>query len=173
MLRPSDCKRSIINGEDYWSIDIRRRKTSREVHIRLKRDLFVLIGLEHFLAFSGRYVYPILRWKEGCTDRYLNEQVHKVSQKAMSHVKAAYMRINEDIARNNATTGGTEPTVDLSQLVFYTERHSFAQHYLSSPRATVNGLASLMARSQNTIATYVKQITRDEEIAEMVEDMPI
>lgn len=26
---------------------------------------------------------------------------------------------------------------------------------------------------QNTIATYVKQITRDEEIAEMVEDMPI
>jgi len=51
--------------------------------------------------------------------------------------------------------------------------NSFAQHYLNRPGATVNGLASLMARSHNTIATYLKQLTRDEEIAEMVDDMPI
>lgn len=173
MLRLENCKSVVINGEDYWAIDIRRRKTSREVHIRLKRDLLTIIGLEHFLGFCGHFVYPILHWKEGCEDKFLNDQSHKVSQKAMEHVKAAFMRINEDIAKENAANGGTEPTVDLSRLVFYTERHSFAQHYLSSPKATVNGLASLMARSQNTIATYVKQITRDEEIAEMVEDMPI
>ena len=55
----------------------------------------------------------------------------------------------------------------------YTARHSFAQHYLSKPGATVNGLASLMARSPNTIATYIKQLTRDEEIVEMVDDLVI
>ena len=73
--------------------------------------------------------------------------------------------INQDIARENALNHLTEPLVDLSQLVFYTQRHSFAQHYLNRPGATVNGLASLMARSHNTIATYLKQLTRDEEIA--------
>lgn len=173
MLTPDKCKRSVINGEDYWSIDIRRRKTGREVHIRLKRDLFVIAGFEFYMGFSGRYVYPILHWHEGCSDAFLNSQSHKTSDKAIAHVRKAFELINLDIAKDNVRKGLTEPLVDLSQLVFYTERHSFAQHYLNRPGATVNGLASLMARSHNTIATYLKQLTRDEEIAEMVDDMPI
>lgn len=173
LLRPENCKRISINGEDYWSIDIRRRKTGREVHIRLKRDIFVIVGFEHFLGFSGRYVYPITYWYEGCKDRYITEQTHKISQKAIEHVRKAFELINLDIAKDNAQNHLTEPLVDLSRLVFYTQRHSFAQHYLNRPGATVNGLASLMARSHNTIATYLKQLTRDEEIAEMVDNMPI
>lgn len=47
------------------------------------------------------------------------------------------------------------------------------QHYLSSEGATVAGLASLLARSPNTIATYIAQIKRDEDVASMVENMPI
>ena len=173
MLTPDKCKRTSINGEDYWSIDIRRRKTGREVHIRLKRDIFVIAGFEHFLGTSGRYVYPILHWHEGCSDGFLNDQVHKISQKAIINVRKAFEVINQDIARENANKGLTEPLVDLSQLVFYTQRHSFAQHYLNRPGATVNGLASLMARSHNTIATYLKQLTRDEELVELTDNMPI
>ena len=41
------------------------------------------------------------------------------------------------------------------------------------PNATVSGLASLLSRSPNTIATYVHQLTKDEEIASMVEGMVI
>lgn len=173
MLRPSDCKRTVINGEDYWSIDIRRRKTGREVHIRLKRDLFVIAGFEHYMGFSGHFVYPIMHWHEGISDKNLLDQAHKANEKAIKHIRKAFELINLDIARENANKGLTEPLVDLSQLVFYTQRHSFAQHYLNRPGATVNGLASLMGRSHNTIATYLKQLTRDEEIAEMVDDMPI
>ena len=173
MLRPSDCKRISINGEDYWSIDIRRRKTGREVHIRLKRDLFVIAGFEHYMGFSGHFVYPIMHWYEGITDKNLLEQSHKTNEKAIKHIRKAFELINLDIARDNVQNHLTEPLVDLSRLVFYTQRHSFAQHYLNRPGATVNGLASLMARSQNTIATYLKQLTRDEEIAEMVDGMPI
>lgn len=173
LLRPTDCKRVNIGGEDYWSIDIRRKKTSRSVHIRFKRDLLTIIGLEHFLGSAGKYVYPILYTWDGQTEHQLYEQSHKTSCKAIIHVRKAFERINEDIARNNAENGLREPLIDIQRVVMYTCRHSFAQQYLSSPGATVNGLASLMARSANTIATYVKQITRDEEIAEMVEVLPI
>ena len=173
LLTPDKCKRVNINGEDYWSIDIRRRKTSRDVHIRLKRDMLTIIGLEHFLGSCGHFVYPILHWKEGCSDKFLLEQSHKVSDKAMKHVRRAFERINEDIAKDNIEKGLREPLVDLSRLVFYTQRHSFAQHYLNHPGATVNGLASLMARSHNTISTYLRVLTRDEELVELTADMPI
>lgn len=173
LLTPDKCKRVSINGEDYWSIDIRRRKTSRDVHIRLKRDLLTIIGFEHFIGSCGRYVYPILYWHDGCSDKYLLEQSHKAADKAMIHVRRAFERINLDIARDNVENGLTEPLVDPSRLVFYTQRHSFAQHYLNRPGATVNGLASLMARSHNTIATYLRILTRDEELVELTANMPI
>lgn len=173
LLRPNDCKRVSINGEDYWAIDIRRRKTSRDVHIRFRRDLLTIIGFEHFLGRAGQYVYPILNTWEGQTERQLMEQCHHTSSYAIIHVREAFERINENIAKDNVEKGNREPLIDVQRVVMYTCRHSFAQQYLGSPGATVNGLASLMARSANTIATYVKQITRDEEIAEMVEVLPI
>lgn len=39
--------------------------------------------------------------------------------------------------------------------------------------ATISGLSSLLSRSPNTIATYVHQLTKDEEIASMVESIVI
>lgn len=174
LLKGINCSRVKIRGEDYFAIDIKRRKTSRDVHIRLKRDIMTIIGLEHFLGMSSNgYVYPIINWGDGLTERQLMEQCHKIALKATVKVREAFKKINENIARDNAEKGLNEPLVETDRLVFYTVRHSFAQHYLSSPGATVNGLASLMARSPNTIATYVKQITRDDDIAEAVENLPI
>ena len=173
LIRPQDCKRVYINNEDYWAIDIRRKKTDREVHIRMKRDIFCICGFEYLMMFSKHYVFPILHWKEGCSDKYLNEQSHKVSDKAIRWVRKAFEDINLDIAKNNALNGFKEPLIESEKVVMYTCRHSFATQYLSTPNATVNGLASLLSRSPNTISTYVKQLTRDEDIAEMVEDMPI
>ena len=123
------------------------------------------------VGFAHGYVYPIL--KEGLTDKQLLKMSAKWSQKAIGWVKKAFMDINEDIARDNAVKGCNEPIVDLNRLVFYSVRHSFAMHYLNSSGSTVNGLASLMARSPETISTYIHQLTNDEEIASMVEDMPI
>ena len=173
LLRPEQCKRISVNGQDYWSIDTRRKKTSRNVHIRMKRDLLTIIGLEHFLGHSGHFIYPALYWKDDADDKYYLEQSHHVSWKAIKHVREAFERINEDIAKENVNKAVREPVIDVQRVVMYTARHSFAQHYLSKPGATVNGLASLMARSPNTIATYIKQLTRDEEIVEMVDDLVI
>ena len=172
LIRPQDCKRITINGEDYWAVDIRRKKTGRDVHIRMKRDMFIIIAFEHFMGFASHFVYPILHYHEGCTDKYLLEQSHKVSDKAIKAVRKAFLSINEKIAHDNAN-GGSEPTVEVNRVVMYSARHSFANNYLTTSKANVSGLASLMARSPNTIATYVHQLTNNEQIAEMVEDMPI
>jgi hypothetical protein len=69
--------------------------------------------------------------------------------------------------------GVREPLIEVQRVDMYTARHSFANHFINSPNATIGGLASLMARSPNTIATYVHQLTKDEEIASLVESMVI
>lgn len=173
LIRPQYCKRIVINGEDYWAIDIRRKKTGRDVHIRMKRDIFVILGFEHFMMFSSHYVYPVINFKETYSDKQLLEQVHKVSGDAIKHVREAFKVVNERIVLNNVTNGTNYNIVETDRLVMYSARHSFASQYLSSTGATVNGLASLMARSPNTIATYVHQLTRDEEIASMTDNMAI
>lgn len=173
LLRPENVKRVSIKGEDYWAIDTKRKKTSRDVHIRLKRDLLTIIGLEHFLGFCGHYIYPIINWKEGMSDRFMHEQVHKVSDKAIKKVREAFMDINSDIARDNASNGTTEPTVDLTQLVMYSARHSRASNYFNTEGATIAGLASMLARSSNTIATYAHHLKKDEDLAEIDDVCPI
>ena len=173
LLRPQNCKVVSINGEDFWAIDTKRKKTYRDVHIRLKRDILVIIGLEHFMGSCGHFIYPIINWSEGCTEKFIGEQCHKVSDKAIKHVREAFLRINEDIAKNNATNGYTEPTVDVGRLVMYSARHSRASNYFNTEGATIAGLASMLARSANTIATYAHHLKKDEDLAEIDESSPI
>lgn len=174
LMRTIDCKRVTINKEDYWAIDIRRKKTGRDVHIRLKRDIFVIIALEHFIGFSTTgYVYPIITASDGLSESQILEQSHRCSVRAIKHIKEAFRVINEQIALDNVNNNATEPIVDIDRVVMYTARHSFSTQFLSTPKATVNGLASLLGRSPNTISIYIKQITKNESIAEMMEFMPI
>ena len=172
VLKPGDCKRVISGGEEYYSIDIKRQKTDTPVHIRLKRDLLTIICLEHYLMYSGEYVYPIVKGV-GLTEKQIMGQSHKYANMAVQAVRRAFTRINEDIARDNVANGCNEPTVDTERVVLYTARHSYAMHYLTSPGSTVAGLASLLSRSPNSIATYISQITRNEDIADMVDCLPI
>lgn len=173
LLRPSDCKRVIIGGEEYYSIDIKRQKTDAPVHIRMKRDLLTIICLEHRLMFSGHFVYPIIRWHEDITEKQMLGQSFKHSNLAIKSLRKAFESINGDIARDNVEKGLNEPLIDCERVVLYTARHSMAMHYLSSPGSSVAGLASLLSRSPNTIATYISQIKRNEDVAGMVDCLPI
>lgn len=171
-LKCGDCKMININGEDYWAIDFKRQKTGTHVQVRWKRDMFAIIGLEHFMGRSNNgYVYPIVHRLD---DEYkmLKDSWH-ASENAIKWVRKAFQEINESTIRKNMNEGCNEPLVDCDRVVMYTARHSFACHYLNTSGATVAGLATLMARSPNTIAQYVHQLTNDEEIASMVESMAI
>lgn len=173
LLKTSNCNRINLNGEDYWAIDTKRKKTGHDVHIRLKRDLLTIIGLEHQLGFSKNgFVYPIIN-ASNLTDKQMIAQSHKTACKAIKWVREAFSEINMDIAMENAEKHLNNPLVKVDKVDMYCARHSFASHYVNMPNSSIGGLASLMGRSPNKIATYVHQLTKDEDIAREVENMPI
>jgi hypothetical protein len=172
-LKCSDCKRISINNEDYWAIDFKRQKSGTSVQVRWKRDMFAVIGLEHFMGRSTNcYVYPIIM-DASCSDYKMLKDSWHCSENAIKWVRKAFEAINEESIKKNVMEGSNEPLVECERVVMYTARHSFACHYLNSEGSTVAGLATLMARSPNTIAQYVHQLTNDEEIASMVDSMVI
>ena len=172
-LKVSDCKRIKINNEDYWAIDFKRQKSGTSVQVRWKRDMFAVIGLEHFMGRSTNgYVYPIIM-DASCSDYKMLKDSWHCSENAIKWVRKAFQHINEETIRKNVNEGCNEPLIECERVVMYSARHSFACHYLNSEGSTVAGLATLMARSPNTISQYIHQLTNDEEIASMVECMAI
>ena len=166
-LRVENCSRIMIDGVDYWKIEFKRKKTDSVVSVRLKRDMFSIILLEHFLGFSGSdgYVYPVIGDAIGDA---IQRRVKKYGNMAIKWVREAFKEINEETIRSNVNNGLEEPLVDVSKVVLYSARHSFASAYLNSEGATVRGAASLLSRSANTIATYIHQLQNDSEIASAV-----
>jgi site-specific recombinase XerD len=133
--------------------------------------MFCIIALEHFMGKSRNgYVYPVL---DTVDEDKMVKQSGSFGVIALKWVRKAFEEINESIIQYNVNNDAHQPLIEVSRVDMYTARHSFANHYLNSPNATVSGLASLLSRSPNTIATYVHQLTKDEEIASMVEDMVI
>lgn len=173
LLRVSNFKRLTIDGESYWGIDFKRKKTNVEVHVRWKRDIFGIIAIEHFLGFCNGddYVYPILN--EGLSDKQISYAINKYGRYATSWLRESFKKINEDIINSNVLNGSNEELVEVDNVVLYTARHSLANHLLSSDNISVRELASILSRSPNTISTYIRQITRNEEIADISRKMPI
>ena len=172
-LRCEDCKRIRIGVDDYWAIDFKRQKSGTSVQVRWKRDMFAVIALEHFIGRSvNGYVYPIIM-DASCDEYKMLKDSWHCSESAIKWVRRAFGEINEETIRKNVDEGCNEPLVECQRVVMYTARHSMANHYLNSPGSTVSGLATLMARSANTISQYIHQLTNDVEIASMVESLVI
>lgn len=165
-LKVSDCSRIMIDGVDYWKLEFKRKKTKTSVSVRLKRDMFSIILLEHFLGYSKNgYVYPVL-------DVFDEDKMVKQSGSfgviALKWVRQAFQEINEATIVKNATEDCNEPLVEVDKVVLYSARHSFACAYLNSSGSSVRGLASLLSRSPNTISTYIHALTHDKDIADAV-----
>lgn len=168
LLRVSECERVNIEGVDYWKIEFKRQKSGTSVSVRLKRNMLSIIIFEHFLGFStSGYVYPIIT--DGAKSEIQKIRCcNKCGESAIKWVRKAFQDINEQTIKSNVENGLEEPLVDCQKVVLYTARHSFASNYLNSPNATVVGAASLLARSANTIATYIHSLTSSKSIADAV-----
>ena len=168
-LRVGDVSRIVIDGEDYYRVEFYRQKTHTSVSVRLKRNMFSIVLLEHFLGFSRNgYVYPVINWREGMSDEQVQKSIDKCGEKAIVWVRKAFEEINQRTIESNVMNHCQEPLVDVSKVVLYTARHSLASNYLNSPGATVRGCASLLSRSANTIACYIHSLSQDREIADAV-----
>lgn len=173
LLKADNCSRVNINGEDFWRIEFKRRKTGRGVVCLLRRDILTMVCFEHYLGRSsaGGYIYPVL--KDGIEGKQITNAMGKFCSEAVRWLREVSKEVNEETVRVNVEKGLEEPLIDVDSICLYSARHSFANSYLSQPKASVAALASLMARSPNTIATYIHQLKGDKDVADAVKDLPI
>ena len=164
LLKGENCDRVKIDGEDYWKICFKRKKTGRSVTCLLKRNVLSIVLFEHFLGrYSGGYIYPIL--KDGMSDKQITNAVSKFCGYASDKLKDICREINEETIKNNVKNGLEEPLIDVEKMSLYVARHSKANDYLSHPGATIHGLATLMGRSVSGLDTYVHEIRNDMDLA--------
>lgn len=171
LLRVDNFSRETVEGEEYWKLEFKRKKTNVAVSYMIKRDMWGILTIDHFLGVSKGFVYPVL--KEGFTDKQLIKMSNKWSQKAIGWVRKAFMDINEDIAKDNALKNCNEPIVDLNKLIMYVARHSRASNYYNSPNATIGGLASMLGRSASTIAVYAHALKASKDKAKLDDECVI
>ena len=172
LLTSRNVSRVNVSGEDYWKVEFKRRKTDIPVTCLLKRDIITMVCFEHYLGrCGGGYIYPVL--KNGIEGKQITNAMGKFCSEAVRWLREVSIEINEATVKSNVEKGVEEPLIDVDGICLYTARHSFANSYLSRPKASVAGLASLMARSPNTIATYIHQLKGDMEVADAVKDLPI
>jgi len=172
LLKAENCSRVYIDGEDFWRIEFKRRKTGRGVVCLLKRDIITMVCFEHYLARSrGGYIYPVL--KDGIEGKQITNAMGKFCSEAVRWLREVSKEINEQTIKENVEKGLEQVLIDVEEICLYSARHSFANSYLSKPNASVAAMASLMARSPNTIATYIHQLKGDKDVADAVKDLPI
>lgn len=172
LLKGENCSRVNISGEDYWKVEFKRRKTGIPVVCLLKRDIITMVCFEHYLGRCGSgYIYPVL--KDGIEGKQVSNAMAKFCSEAVRWLREVSKEINAQTIKENVERGLEQVLIDCDAICLYSARHSFANSYLAQPKASVAALATLMARSPNTIATYIHQLKGDKEVADAVKDLPI
>lgn len=83
------------------------------------------------------------------------------------YLKEWFKRVNEEIVKRNVDSDLDIPLIDVGKCTYYTARHSFAMAYMSkggSPMA----LATLLGRSPNTLAQYIKELEEEGDLVDAV-----
>jgi len=165
----------------YYCFDFKRAKTGTIVRPRIRCDRLARAVFEPFVESARQrngYIFPIIQndrrtLKADRTYESMKYAVQHVATITLKKMKEVCKTINEEVSAKNRLMGQCHPLIDIDKLSCYNIRHSFAMAYLSSPGANVNALASLLARSPNTIATYITQLSNDYQIIESVAQIGI
>lgn len=156
-----------LDGEEYFRLQFNRIKTHTPVNCIIKRDMFTIIILEHFMgATNGKYVYPIVM-DENADDRIIMNCIHRLSGRVRPRIREICKEVNQMTIESNVKNDLREPLINVDKVVLYTARHSRANEYLQQSNASVSGLATMLSRSPNTIATYIHQLQGNREIADI------
>ena len=165
--------RFIVDGKGnrakYYCFDFKRAKTGKPVHPRIVCDRLARAIFEPFIETAhlrNGYLFPIIQNDRKTLTAERNYESIKYAVQYVAKVSLAWMKkvcgeINEKVTRENELTQQNMPLIEIERLSCYNIRHSFAMAYLSSPGSNVNSLASLLARSPNTIGTYITQLNSD------------
>lgn len=158
MLRNRDVKMNWIDGEEYYCITFRRRKTHAEVVVNWKKDYLSDILLGDFLNVGDMdgYVYPILKGDE----KDVVKACGAVCRGLIVRLRKLLDKVNERIL-GLVNEGQVINPIDTENVVYYTARHTLATLYINKDGANVAELAQIMGRSVSGIGTYVHQLTSE------------
>ncbi len=168
-------------GHRYYCFDFKRAKTGMPVRPRVECDRLSMAIFEPFVHSAHLregYIFPIAQ-----NDRHtlrpnrsyegIQNAIRHVAHSTLQKMKVVCVEINHEVEELNRATGQQRPLINIAELSCYNMRHSFAMAYLSTPGANINALASLMARSPNSIGTYITQLHHDYDLIASVADMGI
>ena len=161
LLKKSDVEIKRIRGQFYYSIDTARRKTNVSVRIRIPKDDYSDAMLAPLLANTDTdFLLPYLAGKpsEAEVQKTLNRELHFINRTLRWH----WQQINR-------TIGDRPGVIKIPEdATIYAARHSFAMAYMSQGGSPL-ALATLLGRSVNTIAVYVKGLNAEEDLADAVD----
>ena len=161
-LRYSNVELKKIGDKDFYVFNFKRQKTSVPVRCVISSNDSVILNFFNkyynpSLADTDDYIFPFLEDKDEKGRIY---KLNRIASISVKHLRKALEELNKRIESEKLDM----PLFEVNKTTLYTMRHSFANIYLSSPSSSVYGLANLMARSANTIQTYIHQFHTDGEV---------
>lgn len=173
LLKFKDIQFRQIDGKRYLFVETKRQKTGKVVKVTFPMEGYNLMMVNCMLLFRGmsEYLLPIF---EGYTperrDYYTGRLCTTLTRTLLPKLHVHLQRINEAIVAHNVEFNDDVPLIDVKMVRYYTARHSWATNYClkgGSPLA----LATLLGRSVNGIATYVRQLSEQDDLVAAVSVM--
>ena len=158
-----------INGQDYYCWDGKRSKTMKAVKVRIPcHTVYTDVMVKTMLMLNqGEWFLPVMNGLKMETSE--NSRKHRVGNtlSVLSHkLKDWFRKVNEEVVKRNMVNNSNIPLIDM-KCTFYSARHSYAMAYMAlggSPLA----LATLLGRSPNTLAQYIKELEEEGDLVEAV-----
>ena len=171
-IKKSEIDVKLINGSDYYCWDGKRHKTMKSVKVRIPcHSAYVEMMVKTMLMFNvGEWFLPVLN---GLTiETSENSRKHRIGYTLSvlsPKLKEWFREVNKEVVRRNVEDKSDIPLIDM-KCTYYSSRHSFAMAYMLRGGSPMN-LATLLGRSPNTLAQYIKELSEESDLVEAVSIM--
>lgn len=168
-IRKEDIKVKTINGSDYYCWDGKRSKTMKAVKVRIPcHSVYTEVMVKTMLMFNNsEWFLPVLNGLSMETSE--NSRKHRINNTfgvLSPKLKEWFRKVNEEVVKRNVENKLDIPLIDM-KCTFYSSRHSFSMAYMMKGGSPMN-LATLLGRSANTLAQYIKELSEEGDLVEAV-----
>lgn len=164
-VRKEDIKIKSIKNEDWYCWDGKRSKTSKDIKVRIRcHTVYSQVMVNTMLMFNeSEWFLPLLN---GMNKETLEDQRKKRISNALvtlsPKLKQWFVEINGEIARRKVENNEVYQLIP-TECTYYSARHSYAMMFMAKGGSPL-ALATMLGRSVNTLAQYVKLLEEDEDI---------
>ena len=121
---------------------------------------------------GGKYFLPILNGLDtNDSEQKVKSRIGNSMTFMTPKLKLWFAEVNSKVFEMNALEDKTIPKID-EACTYYSARHSFAMSFMLSGGSPL-ALASLLGRSVNTLAQYVKELTEEADLVDAVKALEV